>query len=51
MPQQGCSIFRDYGVRSYPTNYVIDSRGKVVFRCIGFDEQGIKKALADLGVK
>jgi outer membrane lipoprotein-sorting protein/peroxiredoxin len=51
MPPQGYGIFNDYGVQAYPTNYVVDSKGKVVFRCVGFDEEGIKKALADLGVK
>ena len=51
MPPQGYGIFNDYGVQAYPTNYVIDSKGKVVFRCVGFDEEGIKKALAGLGVK
>ena len=51
MPPQGYGIFSDYGVQAYPTNYVVDSTGNVVFRCVGFDEAGIKKALADLGVK
>ena len=50
MPPQGYGIFNDYGVQAYPTNYVVDSKGKVVFRCVGFDEEGIKKALAQLGV-
>ena len=51
MPPQGYGIFNDYGVVAYPTNYVVDSKGTVVFRCVGFDEEGIKKALAQLGVK
>jgi len=40
-----------YGVEAYPTNYVIDSEGKVLFRCVGFNEEGIRDALARLGVK
>ena len=51
MPPQGYGIFNDYGVQAYPTNYIIDSKGTVVFRCVGFDEEGIKKALERLGVK
>ena len=51
MPPQGYGIFNDYGVEAYPTNYVVDGTGKVIFRCVGFDEDGIKKALAGLGVK
>ena len=33
---------RNYGVQAYPTNYVIDSDGKVVFRCVGFDPDGAR---------
>ena len=51
MPPKGYGIFSDYGVQAYPTNYLVDSNGKVVFRSVGFDEQGIKAALDKLGVK
>jgi hypothetical protein len=34
-----------YGVQAYPTNYLIGADGKILFRCVGFDEEGIKKAL------
>lgn len=51
MPPKGYGIFNDYGVLAYPTNYLVDSKGNVVFRSVGFDEEGIKKALAALGVK
>lgn len=40
-----------YGVMAYPTNYVLDSNGKVIFRSVGFDEEGIRAALAKLNVK
>ena len=48
------SVFEKYGVQAFPTNYVLDSEGKVVFRAVGFNEEveeGMRKALADLGVK
>jgi hypothetical protein len=45
------AVFENYGVQAYPTNYVIDSSGKVVYRSIGFDEKGIRAALESLGVK
>ena len=51
MPPKGYGIFNDYGVQAYPANYLVDSKGNVVFRSVGFDEEGIKKALAGLGVK
>jgi hypothetical protein len=34
-----------FGVEAYPTNYLIGADGKILFRCVGFDEEGIKKAL------
>ena len=40
-----------YRVEAYPTNYVLDSNGKVVFRTVSFDEEGIRAALGKLGVK
>jgi hypothetical protein len=51
MPPQGYGIFNDYGVQAYPTNYLVDEKGNVVFRSVGFDEAGIKAALAKLGIK
>ena len=40
-----------YGVSAYPTNYLVDSGGKVLWRGIGFNEEAIRKALAEAGVK
>jgi hypothetical protein len=40
-----------YGVRAYPTNYVLDGDGKVVWRGVGFNEAGLRDALAKLGLK
>ncbi len=45
------AIFKQYGVQAYPTNYVLDSNGKVVWRGIGFNEPEIRAALEKLGVK
>ncbi len=44
-------VARQYGVQAYPTNYVLDDKGNVVFRTTGFDADGIRAALAKLGVK
>lgn len=51
MPPQGYGVFKDYGVEAYPTNYLIDANGKVVFRSVGFDEKGLRKAIDELGLK
>lgn len=40
-----------YGIRECPTNILIDTKtGKVVYVASGWDEAGLRKALADLGV-
>lgn len=51
MPPKGYGIFGDYGVQAYPTNYLLDGDGKVVYRSVGFDEKGLKAALEKLNVK
>ena len=40
-----------YRVEAYPTNYLLDGSGKIVFRSVGFDEEGIRAALKKLDVK
>ena len=40
-----------YGVKGFPTNYVLDKNGKVVAQIIGGDMDAIREALAKLGVK
>jgi hypothetical protein len=45
------SVFSQYGVQAYPTNYLLDGEGNVVYRSVGFDEAGLKKALEQLGLK
>jgi peroxiredoxin len=47
-------IFSKYGVQAYPTTYLIDANGKVVWRAVGFDDQtlpALRKVLATLGVQ
>lgn len=44
-------MFDAYGVLAYPTNYIVDSKGKVVWRSVGFDEEGMRAALKKLGIK
>jgi hypothetical protein len=40
-----------YGIKGYPSNYVLDPSGKIVFRSVGFDEAAIRAALTKLGIK
>ena len=48
---QGDSVAMKYRVAAIPTNYLIGSDGKILARFVGFDEAGIRKALAQAGVK
>lgn len=40
-----------YGVQAYPTNYLVGPDGTVLWRSVGFDETGLREALAKAGVK
>ncbi len=44
------TVFEKYGVIAFPVTYLLDSAGKIVFRAAGIDEEGLRKALAVLGM-
>jgi thiol-disulfide isomerase/thioredoxin len=44
-------ISSQYGIQAIPTNYVLDSSGKILGAFEGFDENGIRQALAKAGIK
>ena len=45
------TLGKAYGVQAYPTNYLIDADGKVLWRSLGFNEKALREALAKAGVK
>jgi thiol-disulfide isomerase/thioredoxin len=47
----GEKISEQYRIQAIPTNYVLDPSGKILARFMGFDEQGIRAALAKAGVR
>lgn len=50
--EEDYAVGKAYGVIGYPTSYVIDAAtGKIVWRAVGFDPDGLKGALTKLGVK
>jgi len=49
--QAAPDVHQRFGVQAYPTNYVVDGRGKVLARFIGYDENGIKGAFRSAGVQ
>jgi outer membrane lipoprotein-sorting protein/peroxiredoxin len=44
-------VWTDYRVTDCPTNYLLDSGGKVIWRKAGFDEAGIRNSLKKLGIE
>jgi peroxiredoxin len=42
------AISSAYGVTATPTNVLIDSRGNIVYKGVGFDETGLRQALDDV---
>lgn len=48
------TVGKAFGVRAYPTNYLVDSEGKVLWRGVGYSEQALadlKAAVAAAGVQ
>ncbi|MCH8274434.1 MAG: TlpA family protein disulfide reductase [Armatimonadetes bacterium] len=43
-------VHSKFGVRAYPTNYIVDSKGKVVARFVGYDEAKLLEALKSQGI-
>jgi peroxiredoxin/outer membrane lipoprotein-sorting protein len=44
-------IGKQWGVQIFPTSYLVDSAGKILYRTIGYDEAGIRGALKKAGVE
>lgn len=49
--EQYRAIGEPYGVQAYPTNYLVDSEGNVLWRKVAFNEAALRKALQDAGIK
>lgn len=43
-------VGRAYGVQSYPTSYLLDAQGRVVWREVGYNEAALRAALTKLGL-
>ena len=51
MDDKNWTVATQYGVQLYPTNYILDSKGKVVKALIGFDEASLVGSLKQMGFK
>lgn len=45
------AVGKAYGVQAYPTNYLLDANGKIVWRGVGFNENALRGAIDKLGLK
>lgn len=45
------AVVRDYRVETYPSSYLLDSEGKIVYRAVGVDEAGLLRSLKELGLQ
>jgi hypothetical protein len=46
MQGKSADCSKAYGVRGYPTNYLVDTSGKILWRGVGFDEPSLLQAVA-----
>jgi peroxiredoxin len=42
-------VLDSYRIETYPSNYLLDSEGRIVYRSVGVDETGLLQALKKLG--
>ena len=49
--QGGPDVSQMFGVKAYPTNYLIGADGKILARFVGFDEKALLAELAKAGFK
>ena len=40
-----------YRIETYPSTYVLNAEGKIVYRAVGVDEQGLLRTLRELGLR
>jgi peroxiredoxin len=48
--RDGPGVMGAYRVETYPSTYLLNSEGKVVYRSVGVDEAGLRQALRELGL-
>lgn len=47
--RDGPGVAGAYRIETYPSSYLIDSEGKIVYRAVGVDEGGLLRSLKELG--
>ena len=41
----------NYRIETYPSTYLLNSEGKVVYKSVGIDQPGLLRALKELGLQ
>lgn len=45
------STLANYRIETYPSTYLLNSEGKVVYKSVGIDQPGLLRALKELGLQ
>ena len=48
---KGGSTLENYRIETYPSTYLLNSEGKVVYKSVGIDQPGLLRALKELGLQ
>ena len=43
-------VVGNYRIETYPSTYLLNSEGKIVYKSVGIDEAGLRRALSALGL-
>jgi peroxiredoxin/outer membrane lipoprotein-sorting protein len=48
---EGPGVLSSYRIQTYPSTYLLNSQGKVVYKSVGIDQAGLLRALKELGLQ
>lgn len=51
MAEREPGVIGAYRIETYPSTYLLNAEGKIVYRAVGVDEPGLLRALRDLGLR
>lgn len=49
--RDGPGVIGAYRIETYPSSYLLNSEGKIVYRAVGVDEAGLLQSLKELGLR
>ena len=48
---EGPGVLSSYRIETYPSTYLLNSEGKIVYKSVGIDQAGLLRALKELGLQ